>query len=109
MVTPAAHRRAAAYLRSACEGHLREELLIEALFGSLPNAPAELDAFRQDCNEERPHAQLGWLTLVAYASAPCGRPAGSLRQARAPRPGLLHNIKLKALITQGLSLWLDAV
>ena len=50
-------------------GRLRDELLNETLFHPLPHARAELDAWRQDYNEERPHSQLGWLTPVAYASA----------------------------------------
>ena len=53
-------------------GRLRDELLNETLFRSLPHARAVLEAWRSDYNEERPHSKLGWLTPRAYASAPCG-------------------------------------
>ena len=50
-------------------GRLRDELLNETLFRSLPHARALLEAWRSDYNEERPHSKLGWLTPRAYASA----------------------------------------
>jgi putative transposase len=53
-------------------GRLRDELLNETLFRSLPHARAVLEAWRRDYNEERPHSKLGWLTPRAYASALCG-------------------------------------
>ena len=73
-------------------GRLRDELLNETLFHSLPHARAELDAWRQDYNEERPHSQLGWLTPVAYASARCGQTGrvAALRKGSAPRPLAQH-------------------
>lgn len=40
---------------------LRDELLNETLFPSLPHARAVLEAWRCDCNETRPHSKLGWL------------------------------------------------
>ena len=39
-------------------GRLRDELLNEPLFRSLPHARAVLDARRQDYNDERPHSKL---------------------------------------------------
>jgi putative transposase len=59
-------------------GRLRDELLNETLFRSLPHARIVLEAWRRDYNETRPHSQLGWLTPKAYAQAltgQIGRPA----------------------------------
>jgi putative transposase len=67
-------------------GRLRDELLNETLFRSLPHARAVLEAWRSDYNEERPHSKLGWLTPRAYASAICG---GAGRHA-APAEGSAH-------------------
>ena len=50
-------------------GRLRDELLNETLFRSLPHARAVLDAWHRDYNEERPHSKLGWLTPSAFAAA----------------------------------------
>jgi putative transposase len=49
-------------------GRLRDELLNETLFRSLPHARAVLEAWRQDYNAARPHSRLGWLTPLAYAA-----------------------------------------
>jgi putative transposase len=43
-------------------GRLRDELLNEMLFRSLPHARAVLEAWRHDYNDERPHSKLGWMT-----------------------------------------------
>jgi putative transposase len=68
-------------------GKLRDELLNETLFRSLPHARAELEAWRRDYNEIRPHSKLGWMTPRDYASAICGesgrhaaQPDGSARR-----------------------------
>jgi putative transposase len=50
-------------------GRLRDELLNETLFRSLPHARAVLEIWRRDYNETRPHSKLGWLTPQAYADA----------------------------------------
>ena len=50
-------------------GRLRDELLNETLFRSLPHARAVLEDWRRDYNEERPHSKLGWMTPRDYASA----------------------------------------
>ena len=50
-------------------GRLRDELLNETLFRSLPHARGVLEAWRRDYNETRPHSKLGWLTPQAYADA----------------------------------------
>ena len=69
-------------------GRLRDELLNETLFRSLPHARAVLEAWRRDYNEARPHSKLGWMTPRAYATAltgDVGRGA-ALRRGSAPRP-----------------------
>ncbi len=43
-------------------GRLRDELLNETLFRSLPHARAVLEEWRRDYNEQRPHSKLAWLT-----------------------------------------------
>ena len=55
-------------------GKLRDELLNETLFRSLPHARAVLETWRRDYNEQRPHSKLGWMTPRDYASAICGEP-----------------------------------
>jgi putative transposase len=69
-------------------GRLRDELLNETLFRSLPHARAALEAWRRDYNEERPHSKLGWMTPRGYASALSGRVGrdAALRWGSAPRP-----------------------
>lgn len=59
-------------------GRLRDELLNETLFPSLPHARVVLETWRRDYNETRPHSKLGWVTPKAYAQAltgHSGRPA----------------------------------
>ena len=69
-------------------GRLRDELLNETLFRSLPHARAVLEAWRRDYNETRPHSKLGWMTPRAYATSIGGDPGrgAALRQGSAPRP-----------------------
>ena len=64
--------------KESFNGRLRDELLNETLFRSLPHARLVLDAWRRDYNETRPHSKLGWLTPEAFARAltgHIGRPA----------------------------------
>src|ERR1700730_4526899 len=51
-------------------GRLRDELLNETLFRSLPHARAVLEAWRADYNTERPHTRLGWMTPATYHRPP---------------------------------------
>ena len=67
-------------------GRLRDELLNETLFRSLPHARVALEAWRRDYNERRPHSKLGWMTPREYARALSGetgdraaQPGGSAR------------------------------
>lgn len=73
-------------------GRLRDELLNETLFKSLPHARDVLEAWRRDYNEQRPHSKLGWMTPAAYASARGGEngPGAALRRGSAPRPLATH-------------------
>ncbi len=50
-------------------GRLRDELLNEILFRSLPHARVALDTWRSDYNTKRPHSSLGWQTPLAFAAA----------------------------------------
>ena len=67
-------------------GRLRDELLNETLFRSLPHARVALAAWRQDYNEQRPHSKLGWMTPKDYADALGAGRGAALRQGSAPRP-----------------------
>jgi putative transposase len=74
-------------------GRLRDELLNETLFRSLPHARAVLEAWRRDYNEARPHSKLGWMTPGAYAITLRGETArhaarheGSAHRALASHP-----------------------
>jgi putative transposase len=87
-------------------GRLRDELLNETLFRSLPHARALLEAWRADYNTERPHSNLGWRTPIAYAAQHPQR-AFPLRhlQSSALKPfartAPLGNINRQALLTAG--------
>ena len=64
-------------------GRLRDELLNETLFRSIPHARIVLDAWRTDYNTSRPHSRLGWMTPQAYAAT---RRSAALRSdGSAPR------------------------
>jgi putative transposase len=71
-------------------GRLRDELLNETLFRSLPHARLALGAWRDDYNLHRPHSKLGWLTPVNYAARWTeneeleGRPLGAFDDDRIP-------------------------
>jgi putative transposase len=49
-------------------GRLRDELLNEMLFRSLPHTRALLEAWRTDYNTNRPHSRLGWLSPAIYVA-----------------------------------------
>ena len=76
-------------------GRLRDELLNETLFRSLPHARAALEIWRHDYNNERPHSKLGWMTPRGYASALSGEGGrdAALRWGSAPRPLATHQQK----------------
>lgn len=48
-------------------GRLRDECLNLELFSDLLDARRKLAAWRQDCNESRPHGSIGNLTPVEFA------------------------------------------
>jgi putative transposase len=52
---------------------LRDELLNETLFSSLSDARTQLEDWRRDFNEVRPHSSLGYLTPADYARALSGK------------------------------------
>jgi putative transposase len=49
-------------------GRLRDELLNETLFRSLPHTRAVLETWRADYNTSRPHSRLGWMSPAIYAA-----------------------------------------
>ena len=49
-------------------GRLRDELLNETLFRSLPHTRLVLEAWRADYNTNRPHSRLGWMSPAFYAA-----------------------------------------
>jgi len=65
-------------------GRLRDELLNETLFRSLPHARVMLDDWRTDYNHNRPHSRLGWMSPAIYAAQ---RRSAALRltEGSAPR------------------------
>jgi putative transposase len=67
-------------------GRLRDELLNETLFRSLPHARAELAAWRTDYNTVRPHSRLGWLAPAIYAEITYPRRASPLRNRDSSAP-----------------------
>jgi len=73
-------------------GRLRDELLNETLFRSLPHARVVLEAWRADYNQQRPHSKLGWRTPADYARAWArnevleGRPSRAFDDDRIPVP-----------------------
>jgi putative transposase len=73
-------------------GRLRDELLNETLFRSLPHARVVLEAWRADYNMHRPHSKLGWQTPADYARTWAeneeleGRPSRAFDDHRIPVP-----------------------
>jgi putative transposase len=67
-------------------GRLRDELLNETLFRSLPHARAVLEAWRTDYNIARPHSRLGWLAPAEFAACIPPRRASALRSAISSAP-----------------------
>jgi putative transposase len=64
-------------------GRLRDELLNETLFRSIPHARMVLEGWRADYNTSRPHSRLGWMTPQAYAAT---RRSAALRSADGSAP-----------------------
>lgn len=70
-------------------GRLRDELLNETLFSSLPQARTALANWRIDYNTARPHSQLGWQTPTEFASTLTPRRALVPRYATSTAPELI--------------------
>ena len=85
-------------------GRLRDELLNETLFASLPHVRASLASWRDDYNENRPHSRLGWLTPAEYADTfnPRGGPAPRSMPGSAPAP-LAHPAQMGQTNRQSLT------
>jgi putative transposase len=67
-------------------GRLRDELLNETLFPSLPYIRASLAAWRGDYNLSRPHSRLGWMTPSEYADSFTPRRDLALRSMASSAP-----------------------
>jgi putative transposase len=67
-------------------GRLRDELLNETLFCSLPHARMMLAAWRDDYNVRRPHSGLGWRTPAEYAATFEPQRAQALRSMAGSAP-----------------------
>jgi putative transposase len=69
-------------------GRLRDELLNETLFSTLPQARTALAKWQLDYNTTRPHSKIGWQTPLAFASTFHPRRDQTLRtmQGSAPAP-----------------------
>jgi putative transposase len=67
-------------------GRLRDELLNETLFTSLAQARVTLGCWRADCNDARPHSQLGWKTPAEFAFTCHPRRDLALRYAEGSAP-----------------------
>jgi putative transposase len=72
-------------------GRLRDELLNETLFRSLPHARANLEAWRADYNNERPHSR----RPATYAAA---RRSATLRSADGSAPRTAATTAQKGII-----------
>jgi putative transposase len=83
-------------MNESFNGRLRDELLNETLFRSLPHARAVLEVWRRDYNEQRPHSKLGWMTPKDYASALSGETGD-----RAAQPGGSARTPLAIHINEG--------
>ena len=93
-------------------GRLRDELLNETLFRSLPHARAVLENWRRDYNEQRrPHSKLGWMTpqgltqmrLIRRDPADrAAQPGGSARTGLLPtQPTTKAQINPRTLVMAG--------
>jgi putative transposase len=80
-------------------GRLRDELLNETLFRSLPHTRVVLEAWRADYNTNRPHSRLSWMSPTIYAA---DRRSAALRytDGSAPRTAALppKRVRLPVLI-----------
>lgn len=74
-------------------GRLREECLNASWFGNLFEARAQIGAWREEYNEERPHSSLGYLAPREFA-----RQVAALRSPTAPcEPQLAPRLEAEAM------------
>lgn len=83
-----------AYVESF-NGKFRDECLNENWFTTLADARQEIEHWRQDYNQARPHSALGYRTPNEFAkiaaATSCGKDAGCARLENAPRFQLSHS------------------
>jgi putative transposase len=87
-------------------GRMRDELLNESLFLSLDHARTEIDKWKDDYNNKRPHSALGYLPPATYAAnlaATCDRLRNhdQLRRLHVAQPRTNGLNSAAALITTG--------
>jgi transposase InsO family protein len=88
-------------------GRLRDELLNETLFRSLPHARVMLAARRDDYNVRRPHSGLGWRTPPNSPQPSNRNGRRRCAQSQAPRPRPLPCPLERASQTAGATFQLD--
>ena len=82
-------------------GRLRDELLNETLFRSLPHARVALESWRRDYNQSRPHSGLGWQSPAEFA-ANLAAPSAQ-RDATLTLSGLPHRAPLRQPLQMDLT------
>lgn len=82
-------------------GRLRDELLNETLFSSLPFARSSLTKWRIDYNGSRPHSQLGWQTPNEFAATFNLRRELALRKIESSAPPPVPSTTYQGTINAG--------
>jgi putative transposase len=85
-------------------GRLRDELLNETMFRSLPHTRAVLEAWRADYSTSRTHSRLGWMSPATLRSGPAVRCAtlhGRLRSADRCHTAREANVERQSPIAAG--------
>jgi transposase InsO family protein len=80
---------------------LRQEFLTGRVFADLPTAQAELDAWVESYNRERPHSALGMESPAARFTADAGRPAddAALRTDRSGSDWVARKVAANGIIS----------
>ncbi len=86
-------------------GRLRDELLNETLFRSLPQARVALESWRRDYNQSRPHSRLDWLAPAEFAAnlaAPSAQRDAPLTLSGAPASRPVATYTARGLTNAGI-------
>lgn len=93
-------------------GRLRDEVLNETLFRSLPHVRVALEAWRRDYNQTRPHSRLGWQSPAEFAAnlaAPSAQRDATLTLSRALASRPVAAVTANGLTTLRILLPLDEI